>query len=189
MRFFLLMTALCVPAIFAQENSPPSEMEAMAQMGALAPEHKILEKMVGEWKTVSSFWMTPDAEAVKSEGSVSAKAILGGRYIMAWDKGSAMGMPYEGLAITGYDKHKKAFTLSWRSSMDTSTVLGEGQYDEATKTISFKGKMVSPMMDGSMIDYRFTTEIVDDNHLVDTMYMIMDGHEMKAMEIASERVK
>jgi len=190
MRFFLLTAALCLPGLFAQEGGQhDANMEAMMKAGMPGPEHQMLTKMVGEWKTVNSAWMAPGAEPIKSEGSVKVEAILGGRFVLGWTKGDMMGMPFEGLSITGYDNVTKKFTLSWRSSMDTSTVWGEGTYDEATKTIAFKGKMLSQAMDGSMVDYRFTTKIIDDNHTLDTMYMTMGDVEVKIIEMANERIK
>jgi len=49
--------------------------------------------------------------------------------------------------------------------------------------------MLSQAMDGSMVDYRFTTKIIDDNHTLDTMYMTMGDVEVKIIEMANERIK
>jgi hypothetical protein len=185
--FILIIMGLALPNLLAQESSNPGSDEMAAMMAAAAPgpEHAMLAKGVGEWTTVQTLWM-PGADAVKSTGTTSVESVLGGRFVLSHDKGTAMGQPYEGMAILGYDNTRKVFTMAWRSTMETSVTHGLGTYDEATKTITYKGKMLT--MAGE-VDYRFESKWIDEDHITDTMYVDMGGQDYKMMEIASTRVK
>ena len=62
----------------------------------------------------------------------------------------------------------------------------EGPWDEKTKTMSLKGKMVDPTH-GKSINIRQEVKIIDDNHLETTQYTEKDGKEFKSMFIVQKR--
>ena len=97
-----------------------------------------------------------------------------------------MGMPMEGMSITGYDNFTKEFTSIWIDNMGTGTTVAKGTYDEETKTITLYGSMVDPMT-GKDTKYREVINIVDDNHHVFEMYVDQDGQEVKNMEVEYAR--
>lgn len=74
--------------------------------------------------------------------------------------------------------------------MSTSLMNMEGTWDEASKTINFKGKMLCPA-NGKECEMREVYKIVDDNTHVMEMYGpdMKTGKEYKSMEIKFVRSK
>jgi hypothetical protein len=73
--------------------------------------------------------------------------------------------------------------------MGTGIMNMEGAWDDASKSITFKGKGMDPMM-LKECDYREIFKIVDDNTQIMEMYGPgPDGKETKMMEIKSTRKK
>ena len=97
-------------------------------------------------------------------------------------------MPFEGTSTTGYDNAKKVFFTTWMDNMSTGVMNMEGTWDEATKTINFKGKMLCPA-NGVETEMREVFKIVDDNTQVMEMYGpdMKTGKEFKSMEIKFTR--
>lgn len=152
--------------------------------------HKMLAKMDGEWVGDTKMWMSPDAPPMNNTGSASFKTIMGGRYQQGWHKGNFNNMPFEGVSTTAYDNAKKVFISTWIDNMGTGIMTMEGTWDEANKTISYKGKMVNPA-NGKDCNVREVYKIIDDN----TQYMEMygpdpkTGKEFKTMEMKMTRKK
>jgi hypothetical protein len=73
--------------------------------------------------------------------------------------------------------------------MGTGLTTLEGTWDEATKSINSKGKMMEPTV-GKDLTVREVFKIVDDNTQVLEMYKpAPDGNEFKTMEIKYTRKK
>jgi len=152
--------------------------------------HNLMAKSNGEWVGEMTMWMSPDAPPMKSITTNTNKMIMGGRYQLSTHKGNFMGQPFEGMSTMGYDNAKKVFVSSWIDNMGTGIMTMEGPWDEATKTVSFKGRMVCPA-NGKECDVRETYKIVDDNTQVMEMYGpdLKTGKEYKNMEIKFTRKK
>ncbi|MBC7872352.1 MAG: DUF1579 domain-containing protein [Ferruginibacter sp.] len=149
--------------------------------------HAMLAKSNGTWTTEVTSWMDPEKPPMKSTGSAVNKMIMGGRYQESVNSGDMMGMPFEGRSITGYDNAKKVFFSSWIDNMGTGIMMMEGPWDEATKTITMKGKGMDPMVLRES-NYKQTFKIIDDNNQFMEMYGPgMDGKEYKMMEIKFTR--
>jgi hypothetical protein len=166
----------------------PEEMQAMMEaMGKVGPEHKTLkEQFAGNWKAdVTAYWgPTPE----KSTGTMTSEMILGGRYVHGMYKGTAMGQPFEGAGLTGYDNIKKKYFNTWVDSMSTGVMNLEGDYDSASKTYTFTGETTGP--DGKPCTMREVVKVDSNDKHTFTMYGPgMDGKEMKVMEIVYTRQK
>lgn len=169
--------------IKAQDDAMMKAWQAYMTPGDV---HKMIAKSDGTWNSDVTVWMTPGAPPEKSKSVCENKMILGGRYQESTHKGTMMGMPFEGMNLLGYDNAKKIFTSTWIDNMGTGTMVMEGTWDPATKTINFKGKSVDPTT-GKDMDIREVFTLVDDNNQVMEMYCTNDGKEMKTMEIKFSR--
>ena len=137
----------------ARPGAPAAGGDPMAQMKAIMgkyatpkEQHKNLVKwFAGKWKTDAKFWMPGNPEPMTSKGAEETKAILGGRFLQSTLKGDFMKMPFEGLAITGYDPSKDKFATFWADNMGTWCVTMEGTWDEATKTFTYTGSSFDPV--------------------------------------------
>ena len=166
----------------------PEQMQAMMEaMGKLGPEHQQLkDHFAGTWNAdVTANW-GPAPE--KSTGTMQSEAMMGGRYIHAMYKGTAMGQPFEGASITGYDNTKKKYFNVWVDSMSTGVMMCEGSYDSSSKTYTFTGETMGP--DGKMCNVREVVKIdSNDKHTFSMYGPGMDGKEMKMMEIVYTKKK
>jgi len=167
-----------------------SATENKAWMAYMTPgqPQAMLAKADGEWNAEITMWMEPGGQPMTTKGTASNKMILGGRYQQATNKANMMGMPFEGIGTTGYDNAKKVFVSSWVDNMGTGIMNMEGPLDEATKTITLKGKIVSPA-NNKECNIRETFKMIDDNTQLMEMYGpdMRTGKEYKNMEIKFTR--
>ncbi len=165
-------------------------MKAMMEAGTPGPQQAMLAKWDGRWTAETTMWMNPGDAPVTAKSSAVNKMVLGGRYQQTTFKGDFMGMPYEGTSTTGYDNVKKVFFSTWMDNMSTGLMNMEGNWDEASKSLHFKGKMICPA-NGVECEMREVYKIVDDNTHVMEMYGpdMKTGKEFKGMEIKFVRSK
>ena len=165
-------------------------MRTMMEAGTPGQQHAMLAKGDGKWTAETTMWMSPGAPPVTAKSSAVNKMVLGGRYQETTFKGDFMGMPYEGSSTTGYDNVKKKFFTTWMDNMSTSVMTMEGDWDDASKSINFKGKMICPA-NGKECEMREVYKIVDDNTHTMEMYGpdMQTGKEYKSMEIKFTRGK
>jgi hypothetical protein len=188
---------LTAPAGFAQEAAkeapgghPKMTEEMMAKMKEFSTpneNHKVLEQLVGSWKTSNKFWMEPGVEPQVTTGTAETKLIHGGRFIEQNFDGTFMGEPYQGRLFTGYDNQKKQYVNVWIDNMNTGITTSTSTYDPATKTFTEEGKFSCPLEGGDKT-YRGNLKIVDENtHILEHYMKGEDGKEMKGMEITYTR--
>lgn len=147
--------------------------------------HKVMASWDGSWQGDVSMWQTADAAPQKSKSTTVNKMIMGGRYQQSMHTGNMMGMPFEGMSTMGYDNAKKTFTSTWIDNMGTGTMILEGPWDEASKTLTLTGKVIDPSAGNAKeMTVRETYKVIDDNnHLMEMYCNGMDGKEFKTMEI------
>jgi len=179
----LVMLALLYPVLSYAQNDDMQKWTAYMTPGK---EHEQLAKMNGEWKFTNKMWMDPKSEPTVSEGTAVCKMILDGRYSQMDVKGMVMGMPFNGISLIAYDNGKKIYISTWIDNMGTGIMYGEGKYDDASKSTIIKGKMYDPMS-GKDIDYKETLKWTDDNTMTMESFNIIDGKEIKSMEITYTR--
>jgi len=159
-----------------------AQMQVWTEYMTPGPMHEMLAKSVGDWKTISRFWMDPAGEPMETEGSGKTEMILGGRYQKSTHKSSMMGMETEGIFIMGYDNATQEFTATWIDNIGTGTAVARGRYDESTNSITLNGTMVDPMSKQEM-KFREVSKFLDNDHHLLEMYMMYNGQEFKSMEI------
>jgi len=190
MKCLLLTATLLVLLLHhpAQAQSADQQAAQKAWMDYMTPTamHQMLAKSDGEWTFTMNSWMDPSAEPMKSTGNATYQMILGGRYQAMRCTGTVMDMPFEGMGTTGYDNAKKVFVSSWVDNMGTGMMYMEGKWDEASKAVHFTGKMLDPST-GKDCDVKEIYKWVDDNTQQMEMYTVVNGKEVKNMEITFTR--
>ncbi len=169
--------------LFAQNaEDQAAQMQVWTEYMTPGPMHEMLANNVGDWKTISRFWMDPAGEPMETEGTGKTEMILGGRYQKSTHKSSMMGMETEGIFIMGYDNATQEFTATWIDNVGTGTAVARGRYDESTNSITLNGTMVDPMSKQEM-NFREVLKFLDDDHQFLEMYVVYNGQEFKSMEI------
>jgi hypothetical protein len=152
-------------------------------------EHKMLAESNGKWDGEVTMWMAAGAPPSVSKMTTENKMIMGGRYQQSINKGSFDGMPFEGISTVSYDNGKKLWTSTWIDNMGTGIMIMEGNWDEATKTMTLKGKCFDPTVMKDK-ECRETFTMVDKDHQIMQMYETLpDGKERKTMQIHYTRKK
>ncbi|MEJ2617463.1 MAG: DUF1579 domain-containing protein [Ignavibacteriaceae bacterium] len=186
LTLLIILSLFLAPNMFSQDEDMAAQQQAWMEYMTPGPMHEMMAKTAGDWKTTIKYWMDSSGDPMVSEGTSKSEMILGGRYLKETSNSTVMGMPMEGISITGYDNSTKEFTSVWIDNMGTGTTVAKGTYDEETKTITLYGSMVDPMT-GKDTKYREVINIVDDNHHVFEMYVDQDGQEVKNMEVEYTR--
>jgi hypothetical protein len=190
MRRFLALVVLTTllsigtPAFAQDPQMDPEAMEKMmVELATPGPQHALLAKLAGDWKTTMTSYMDgPDP--VTSTGTFHSEAVLGGRYFVGRHTGEAMGQPFEGMNIDGYDNSTEKFFSMWIDNFGTGYYLAHGELDADGKTLRHSGEMIfGPMT----IPSRSETVFVNDDKVSFTMWHTMNGQEMKAMDLVYER--
>ncbi|MEI2739147.1 MAG: DUF1579 domain-containing protein [Chitinophagaceae bacterium] len=151
--------------------------------------HKMMATWDGTWNGEVTMWMYPGAPEQKSKSTAVNKMIMNGLYQESNHSGDMMGMPFNGKSTVAYDNHRNEFVSTWIDNMGSGIMVLKGPWDEATKTITLKGKMVDPGTKQDT-DVRETFKINDDNTQEMEMFVMMpDGKEFKTMNIKYTRKK
>lgn len=184
-KFFLILALFLSFNSYAQDVDQNAMMKEWQAYMTPGPEHEMLSSMVGEWEGDITMWMDPSQPPQTMKGTTTYESIMDGRYIVGHYSGMMMGMPFNGMDITGYDNALKVFQSIWVDNMGTGMMKTEGTYDKSTNSITYKGQMVTP--NGSMADVRQVVKIIDKDHSNFEMYVNMGNGEMKSMEIKYAR--
>lgn len=196
-RYALLIAVVCFGFQVGAAEKPtpkmdPKMMEMMKKYeaaGTPGAPHKVLAETVGTWKTSSQMWHKPDAPPETSKGTAKFKMILGDRWLQQDFSGTAMGKPFKGIGMLGYDNVKGKYESHWYDSMSTAAMAAEGDYDASTKTLKDKGSMSCPLSADKTQEVRSEWQMVDKNKMVFSMYGSgpEGGPEFKMMEIVYTR--
>lgn len=167
-----------------QEMTP--EMKAWMEFMQPSWGHELLAGMVGEWKTTTKYWAAPGTDPELSNGNAEAKLILGGRYLEEKHTGTAMGMPFEGYNLIGFDNAKQEFVNVWIDNLGTGMSMASGKYDKKYKTYTMYGSMTDPMTKKE-VKFKQILKIPDNDTQVLEMFMDHEGKEFRTMEITFKR--
>ena len=189
----VLLMVVLAPAMSAtaQEGAPDQQAAMEAWMKAATPGeiHSFLAKKAGKWTVVSKMWMEPGGEPTVSESSVEAEMILGGRFLREDMSGMSMGLPFQGMGITGYDNTTGKITSVWFDTMGTVTSILSGAYATAGDPMVLTGSMIDPMTGMEMSMRAVTNFISADESRFEYFASGTGMPEMKIMELHYSRVK
>lgn len=174
-------------------NSNAGQPNQADQMHAWEQANKVGESqtalaihMVGEWKSVSTFWMTPDAPAQTSEGTAKFSSIMGGRFVEQDFEGNMFGKTFKGRAWFGFNNASRQFENVWIDSESTGLLFMSGTKDSAG-TINWSGPMIDPNS-GQKVTIKAKTSWRDKNTMVYEMFEnTSDGKEFRTLEVVYTR--
>lgn len=167
----------------------PKQMKDYLRSLLPGKDHEYLAKFVGDWKTVSKIWMTgPDSLPTESEGTSSAKWILGKRFVEIETTGQLMGQPLDEVMLLGHDNYRNLYTAAYAGSMGTALLTMTGQRDPKTGNITMYGEMDEPMLSvtGRMVKYVYSFPDADTIKL--EMFDLHAGDDYKVIEVVFNKV-
>ena len=158
------------------------------QRTAPRQEHAVLEMREGTWDAAVEIPMGPPGAAPhRSKGTETARLCCGGLWLLTDFKNDPGSEPFEGHGITGYDTAKKQYVYVWVDTEVTATMISEGAWDAATRTMTLRGSMQAS---GKTMRWRDTDVWKDDDTRQFTMYRPgPDGKETPTLVITYTRRK
>ncbi len=152
--------------------------------------HKALADAAGNWKTTSQMWHSAEAKPETTKGTAKFKMVLGGRWLQEDFNGTAMGKPFNGFAMIGYDNVKQKYETHWFDSMSTGAMKTEGDFDASSKTFKDQGTYSCPISEDKTQDVRTEWKFESKNKMIFSMYgkgHMDSGPEYKMMEVVYTR--
>ncbi len=174
----------------AKTSAPPLTQEQietnLKEASTPAANHAVLKKLTGNWNAETKFWVDPAGQPEVSKGKAVNKMILGDRYLSSSFKGKAMGKPFEGQSVIGYDNVSKKYFSTWIDTMNTGLFKSEGTANQDNTEITLNSSFTCPMTREPLQSEEKLT-IIDKNHYKYEAFMVGGGKHDKAMEISYTR--
>lgn len=187
--------AVTSPAIAQDEGGMAGEhsaqvQEVMEKYATPGPQHQIFEPLVGTFDYESRFWMMPGADPMVDEGTTEYTWKHGGRYLMQKVDGTAMGQPFAGTGLFGYDRFRGEHFSYWWDNMTTSVMEARGSANEAGNKIMYEGTNDN-IWEGKKDQWSRSVLSIEgnDNHSWASYVKGPDGKEFKNFEIVYTRSK
>jgi len=188
-----VITCMLAAPAFAQEGEMPQmtpeqqgEMEAYMNAGKLGPQHEQMAKAAGTFDVAMKSWMDPAAPPMESKGVAVRTLHMGGRVVHEEYQGDMMGMPFTGLARSGYDNVSGKYWSTWTDSMSTGIMVSQGECDE-DQNCTYIGTHSDPVKGGPVTN-RYVANWSSPDEQTFAMYGAgPDGKEVKMMEMTYTR--
>ncbi len=175
------------PAMSAEEEAQMQEYVKLMQPGE---PHEILKAHVGVWDTTTKMWMGgPGTEPMESTGVSTIKSVLGGSWVMEEHSGSMMGMPHNGVGMTGYDNYKNLYVGTWYSNMGTEMLQMAGSRNPKTGVVTMYGLMDEPPLNVHGRTIKYVTTPTDADHFTFEIFDLHAGDDYKVIEVKYVRRK
>jgi hypothetical protein len=172
------------------DMSPEDMLARMAELGEPSAHHRSLDPLVGEFHATVKMWMPGQSEPTQSEGSISNRWVLGGRFLQGNYRGEFQGQAFDGLSFMGYDRAKERFVGTWMDTFSTMILpVSEGQSSEDGKTITMERDFWSPAENRRVHQRDVLTVQGNDQHAFVMYTSDPKGKEVKSMEILYTRVR
>lgn len=175
-----LIVALAPASAFGQSSDAPM----MPEFPAPTAEHAWLTQLAGEWESTTEHFMAPDQPSTTAKGTETVRSI-GGFWIVAENKSSAMGMDYTGILTIGYDPEEEQFVGTWIDSMTSLLWHYKGSLDSARRVLTLYTE--GPGMTGEICQFRESIELKSADHKVFTSQMLQEDGEWFTMMRAEYR--
>ena len=168
--FAVVATAFLLGQVVAQEKEQGQGMPPMPEWMKKTAEHEALAKSVGEFTVEGEHWVAPGAPAVKFAGTAKRELVLDGMLVRETFLSTAVGGPFEGMALQGYDTIAKGYFTIWMDSMTPVPSIYRGK--DESGVITMYGTAPA-YMTGKMKKTKSTMQ-AEAGKSVFTMYDVMD---------------
>lgn len=139
------------------------------------PQHRWLEKLVGDWTYEHPMEARPGEPPSVVTGTERVRSI-GGLWVVAEGQGEMPGGgPSTSVMTLGYDPEKDRFVGTWIGSMMTHLWTYDGSLDEGERVLTLNSQ--GPSFDGSgkLVSYQDVIEFLDEDRRTLTGRMLTDG--------------
>jgi len=184
------------PALPQAQGEPQMSAEQKAQMEAwtkaMTPgkQHQDMAARTGTWEGSVSMWEAPGAPPQISQAHSERTMVLGGRVMLDHWNGLMMGMPFEGMGMTGYDNADGKWWSTWSDNFSTGVMTGVGNCEvDHKRGCTFAGTYTDPLTGKEKKNRSTVIWPSPDDERMEMFDIGADGKEWKTMEIVIHRVK
>ena len=163
-----------------------AEMEAWMKLAQPGVHHEHLARLVGTWKGKVTMWMEPDQAPMVEETVTEATWLLGGRFLQWQQTGRFGDMPFEGMAIEGYNNGDGRYESVWLDNFGTILLLFSGSCSDDGKHRKMSTKFAD-VVAGGTVDYRSEYQWIDSDHFTYSAFMDKGDGEFRNLRIEYER--
>jgi hypothetical protein len=163
-----------------------AEMEAWMKLAQPGAHHEHLAPFVGTWKGKVTMWMGPDQEPMTEETVADVTWLLGGRFLQWRQTGSFGDMPFEGMAIEGYNNGEGHYESVWLDNFGTILLFFTGSCSDDGKHREMTTKFAD-VVAGGTVDYRTEYQWTDSDHFTYSAFMNKGDGEFRNARIEYER--
>ena len=156
----------------SQDSAPqrtPEEIRALAERLAESarpgPEHERLARMAGVWDVEIKMWPRPGAEPMVMQGTVEAKTILGGRFLVQTAEIADTDPMGEQVSILGFDRRSGTYTLIGLDTAGTYWVTASGPADAGGDVAVLSGEDYDPIFERTQL-YDFVLRWPDEDTFI-----------------------
>jgi hypothetical protein len=169
---------LYVVAVAAQD--PP-------QASAPGEPHAALAQMAGYWEAQARFWVAEDPATPPMEctATVSARMIMGGRFLFQNVEGQCDGQPVEAIGVVGYDNVTGRYQAVDFDNMGTGISRHIGERNDAGDIV-LHSNYLDPST-GETIRRRTVRRMISESEWLETAHDTRSDAERKVMEIRARR--
>jgi hypothetical protein len=190
---FIVGAFIITPASSQTPTKPDNN--ATGDPAKLNDNHKLLQELAGTWNYILKISMGSQSAPIETNGRVVRQPIMNGRFLAAdfsvkmlpGADGKLQETNFQGKSIEGYDDVKQRFVSAWIDNMSPDITTLEGDYDTATKTLSYRGE-TEPRA-GRRVQVREVIKIIDHDHYSLDWYEDHGRGEIKTIEISYTREK
>jgi hypothetical protein len=164
------------------------EWSACVRLATPGAYHHALDPLVGRFKARVLSRPEPGAEPEETAGTVHNHWILGGRFLQSDFEGRAIGMPFEGVGILGFDNARRRYVATWIENTSTAIMpVMEGAADDSGKRIAVAGSMDDELTQQPVHVRQVWSIESDDRHRFEMWTTDANGVEFEALEIVFTR--
>ena len=188
------LLVLGVPAL-GQEATPAKEdpmqatMAAYARYAEIGEPHRQFRQRAGTWDVTVRMWPAPGAPAEESKGVSECSLIMGDRYVLEKLESTALGQPFSGLGLLGFDNIKKKYVAVWIDSMSTGIMTSEGTPAADGKSVEYIGDLPDPVANKYRQQRAVEYEDDADHRRMEAFDVGPDGKLFRSMEMLYVRHK
>lgn len=166
------------------DQDPAAMMEAFMKYASPGPEHEALAPLVGDFDVKLKVFMAgPGGPAMESDATASARWVLGKRFVQQEASATLMGMPWDSITMTGYDRGKQQYVSSSANSMDTQMTILYGSRHRDSGDLVFYGPLDEPAISVFGRPIRNVIRFNDDGSYVVEVYDLHVGEDYKVVEM------
>lgn len=175
-----------MPEKMGDKGPGDAEMQAWIESAKPGPMHKWLSQFVGTWETETTEY-TPQGAGKSEKGKMEYKLTMGGRFLDMDFEGRMHGQFYHGGGMMGYNNIDQRFESTWCDTMSSNILFMTGTADKDEKVVTLSGEYTNPATKAKD-SFKEILTVIDKDHHKSEFFGMMDGKEMKVMEINYSRV-